>query len=405
MPHPNSRLLRDINRSAILNTIREHSPIARTQIAQDLQISIPTVMRVVGDLVAEGLVLELDEYEYTGGRPRPLLAYNASASLVIGVDLGGAEMVGALTDLAGVIQEEERQPFAGNAPEENVEKLCALIGRLSATAQKLGNKIRMVGVGVPGVTLRDTGVVVWAPGLGWRDYPLLEILQERLGLPVFLENDANLAALGEWGFGAGKGMKNMVLLAIGRGLGAGLILGGQLYRGQHSAAGEIGYLAPGVEYLRSPHDTFGALESIASELGLIRRAQSFFKQKDVLAQPPELTSASIFRAASEGKPWAVQAVSETTDFLSLAIATLSTILDPEVIVLGGSMVYGARGSFENLVLGRIRNTLPAAAPLAVSSLGAHAAALGAIMMVVNGGSRGEAVASMASIFYGKWRSD
>lgn len=399
MSQPTPSLLRNINRAAILTMIRERGPIARSQIARDLKISIPTVMRAVEELIADDLILLLDKYEYTGGRPRPLLAYNADAYAIIGIDLGGIDMSGVLTDLAGVVKEEVCLPRNGNASEENIEKLCSIITMLDSTARASGKKVRGVGIGIPGVTQFSTGIVTWAPSLDWRDLPLRAMLEEKFNLPIFLENDVNLAALGEWGFGAGKGTRNMVLMTVGTGIGAGLILDGILYRGHHSASGEIGYLIPGIDYLRRSYAEYGALEGLASELGMLRRARTLFEQQEGSGRAPEFTSGDVFKAAREGKQWAVQTVSEMTDYLSLAIAALNSILDPELIVFGGGMVLNAKEEFLNQILCCVQDAVPYAPRLVVSSLGPHAVAYGTIMMITNGIEQGGLVSSMANIFY------
>jgi glucokinase len=264
-------LMRSINRTLILELIRNEGPIARSRIARQLSVSLPTVMRVVDELIEEGFVRTLDTLESTGGRPRPLLAFNGKAYAAVGVDLGGTKMFGTVADLEGNVLHETYVPWKDTGPEDSLEALRKLIGELLGVPRPLGQRMRGIGVGAPGVTLSHEGIVTWAPSLGWRDLPLKQILTECFDVPVYVDNDVNLSALGELGFGVGRGVENLVCIAVGTGIGAGIIIGGSLYRGHSHSAGEIGYLLPGVEFLRQRYDQFGALESLASGTGIAVR--------------------------------------------------------------------------------------------------------------------------------------
>ncbi len=377
-----ARVMRSINRTAILDLIRQKSPIARSEIARQLHISLPTAMRIVDDLIAEDLVRYQGSRGSTRGRPSALLEFNGKAYAVIGVDLGGAQMFGTVADLSGAVQHEIYLPRNGQSPKENLEQLCELIERLLDAPRPPGQRIRGIGIGAPGLTLSPEGVVVWAPSLGWRDLPLKRILSERFDVPVFVENDVNLAALGEWGFGAGRGAQNLVCISVGTGVGAGIILDGALYRGHHQAAGEIGYLLPGVEFLGRRYDQFGALESLASGTGIARRAQELLEAEGLPLPAEGLSAEGVFAAARRGEPWAQKVVSDTVDYLSLAIVSISTVLDPEVIVLGGGVARSADLLIEP-ILRRLDGIMLCVPRLAASPLGRRAAVMGAIMLVLN----------------------
>jgi glucokinase-like ROK family protein len=376
-------LMRSINRSAILELIRENSPIARSQIARKLNMSLPTVMRIVDDLMEEDLVRLHGMGESTGGRPSRLLEFNGNAYAVVGIDLGGTKLFGTVADLSGTIQHELHVPHGdGKGPQDHLEELCAFIETLMDAPRPNGQPIRGIGVGAPGLTLVPEGIVTWAPSLGWRDLPLQQILTERFDMPVFVENDVNLTALGEWGFGAGRGTQNMVSIAVGTGIGAGIITDGALYRGHNQTAGEVGYLLPGVEFLGRCYDQFGALESLASGAGIAQRACQVLKQEREQAPPEDLSAHDVFSAARANQPWARQVISETVDYLSLAIASISALLDPEIIILGGGVARSADLLIEP-ILERIKGAVPFVPRLVASPLGRRAAAMGAIMMVLN----------------------
>jgi glucokinase-like ROK family protein len=375
-------LLRSINRSAILDLIRENSPIARSQIAQQLAISLPTVMRIVDELIAEDLVHSHGSAEFTGGRPRPLLEFNGQAYAVVGVDLGGTKMFGTLADLNGSVQHEVYIPHGEAGTDDCLERLCELIERLLDAPRPPGQRVRGVGVGVPAITLTPEGIVTWAPSLGWRDLPLKKILADRFAMPVVVENDVNLAALGEWGFGAGRGTQNMVCIAVGTGIGAGIIIGGALYTGHNQAAGEIGYLPPSREYLGCCFDQFGALENLASGPGIAARARQLLEQEGLSVPTEELSAEDVFNAARRGEAWARQVVGDTVDYLSLAIAGVSSLLNPELVILGGGVARSADLLIEP-ILGRLQGVVPFVPRLVASSLGRRAATMGAIMLVLH----------------------
>ncbi len=376
-------LLRSLNRTAILNLIRTESPIARSEIARRLNMSLPTVMRVVEKLIQEDLVY-FHGSERSGGRRRPLLEFKGSAYAVVGVDLGGTKMYGTVSDLNGTVQHELHLAWQdGGGPGEALEALYRLIEELLAMPRPGGQKIRGIGVGAPGVTLSETGTVLWAPSLGWRDLPLKQLLSDRFQLPVFVENDVNLAALGEFGFGLARGTPNLVCIAIGTGIGAGILIDGRLYRGHNQGAGEVGYFPPGIEFLGRRYDEFGALESLASGTGITRRAAQLLTQRqERVPLEDSLTAEDVFHFARQGQPWAQQVIDETVDFLSIAIASISALLDPEVIVLGGGVARSADLLIEP-IRRRIDGVVPFVPHLVASDLGPRAVVMGAIMLVLD----------------------
>jgi predicted NBD/HSP70 family sugar kinase len=374
--------MRTINRTAVLDMIRLHSPISRTHIAHLLHASLPTIMRSVDDLVATDLVRLSDRTETNGGRPSRLLEFNGPSYAVVGVDLGGSSMYGTVADLSGRIQHEIHMPQVENDPEENLQRLYRLIEDLLSAPRPSGQSVRGIGVGAPGVTCFPEGMVTWAPSLGWRDLPLQALLSQHFEPPVLVENDVNLAALGEHGFGAGRGVHSLVCLAIGTGVGAGIILNGALYRGFHLAAGEIGYLLPAVQFLRQRYERYGALETLASGTGIAARARQLLQERGA-AIPAGLSAEHVFSAARLNETWACQVLEETADYLSLAIAAVSCLLDPELVVLGGGITPSAAVLLEPL-RARLEGTVPFLPRLEISQLGYRAAVMGAIMLVLSG---------------------
>ncbi len=374
--------MRRLNRSSILDLVRQASPISPTEISTRLNLSLPTVMRILEELAHQELVVRLEEQQYSGGRPRSLVAFNGTSHAVIGLDLGGTKMYGTVADLCGTVHAEIYRASIPSSPEENLHLTIEMIEELLQVPRNEGQKVLGIGIGAPGVTLFEEGVVTWAPSLGWRDLPLRDLLAQRFGLQVVVENDVNLAALGEYGFGVAKGASSLVCLAVGTGIGSGIVLERRIYRGYHQSAGEVGYLLPSKDALGKRYDQFGALESLASGSGVVWRAQELIRSLNLPIETQTLTAEMVFDMARQGEAWAQSIVDETVDYLALVIAAISVVLDPEVIVLGGGVSRSADILVEP-ILSRLQGCLPAPVRLVVSDLGYRAAVMGAIMLVLD----------------------
>jgi glucokinase-like ROK family protein len=374
--------MREINRSAILEIIRRESPIARSAISERLKVSLPTVMRIVDELIEEGYVRPQGSTQWSGGRRRSLLEFNADRFVVIGVDMGGTKFYGAISDFGGNILDEVDMGRHSTSAEENYERLIELIDALLASS-KLGDRhVRGIGVGAPGITLHKQGIVKWAYSLDWRDFPLKARLSEHYKLPITVDNDVNLAAMGELWFGAGQNIQNMILIVCGVGIGAGIIIDGALYRGASEASGEVGNFLPGREFLGKNYQDFGALEKVASGIGVVERARASLQSEGNADAIASLTADDVFLAARQGQPWATSIVADTVDYLAIAVANLAVAFDPQLIVLGGSV-----SSFPDLfirpVLKRLEGAIPTLPNLVVSKLGLRAGVMGAITNVLH----------------------
>ncbi len=374
--------MRDINRSAVLEIIRRESPISRTAIAERLEVSLPTVMRIVDELIEDGFVRLQGTKEWSGGRRRPLLEFNSDGYVVLGVDMGGTKMYGAVSDLGGNILDEVYISRHRSSGEDSFNYLTSLIDKLLASPKVKGRRVRGIGVGAPGVTFHNEGIVTWAYTLHWDKFPLKARLSERYNLPITVDNDVNLAALGELWFGAGQNYQNMVLVAIGTGIGAGVIIDGALYRGSREASGEIGNMIPGREFLGKNYRDFGAMETVASGTGIAGRARALLTTRRTPEQLQELTAEDVFEAARTGEGWAWTVINETVDYLSIAIANLVSAFDPEIIVLGGGVSQSA-DLLIRPIQSRIENAIPNPPRLVVSDLGLKATVMGAITNVLH----------------------
>ena len=295
---------------------------------------------------------------------------------VAGIDLGGSSMRVALASETGMILARQALPIdAAAGPEallaRAVETIRALQHELGVAADSLGS----AGIGTPGLVDARGGRVRSASNLaGWLDVPVRSLLTARLGVPICIENDVNMAALGEQAYGVGRGWHSFVFVALGTGLGAGLIVNGELLRGAHDASGEIGYTCIDEQRLGPLFRREGRLEALVGGSGISRRAWRL--RRDRGAEEAS-SDGDVFAAARAGDVEAKELVIESARWLGIAIGNLAAALDPEGVVLGGGI-----GAQADLLLAPIRAVVRQIAPAPVlivpSALGADAQLRGAI---------------------------
>lgn len=359
--------MRAINRSAVVEYLRLSGLTSRTELSRKLNISKPTVMRIIDELIDGEFVIPSGKVEAGGGRHRELLALNKTNNLVIGVDVGGSHISGAIINIYGDIVQERSAVVEWSAPDENFTIVRDFLVEMQAISMEGIRNVLGMSIGIPGIVERESGTVVLAPSMDWYGYPIQKKLEEHINLPVSVENDVNLAVQGEHWYGGGVGVDNLIMIAIGTGIGAGVILDGKLHRGYRESSGEIGYILPGVQYLNKKYPGFGALEFLASGKGIADLAG-----KD--------SAEDVFDAVAAGEESAVAVIEDAVDNLSLAIANVSVCFDPELIILGGGVSKGYQPYFEKIVE-RITGAIPSVPRIEVSRLQDKAVMLGAAVNV------------------------
>jgi predicted NBD/HSP70 family sugar kinase len=360
-------LLKDMNERTVLEAIRDGAPISRAEISRLAGISKPTVSLALQSLLDAGLVRETAP---DPGRP----SYGAvffepvpDAALVLGLDLGGRFLRGAVCDLHGSIRARQDVELAGADAATALEAIVALRDTLVAAVGLPGDLINGAVVGVPGVVGTPDGLVHLASVPGLEGLPFALRLRERLELPVVVENDINLAALGEHWQGVARGVDDFVFLSVGTGLGAGLVLRGELHRGRNGAAGELDNALVGLGQDVDP--CAGAVSELAARL-----AHSWEGQTRLTApyDPP-----AIFAAARMGDRLANDVVAEVARRIALHVAPVAAVADVQLVVLGGGL-----GTNGDLLLDPVRGLLAGWVPypprVEVSSLGEAAVLTGAL---------------------------
>lgn len=326
--------IRNINQTLLLHLIRERQPISRVDIARMTGLRPGTISSIVNRLIKKGVIFEGAEGPSSGGRKPTYLNINAENAYVLAIDIGVRDTAYAVSDFNGRILKQKNLITEG-AP-------AAFIDRLAAEVQKLIRsdygraKFAGVGVSVPGLIKRETGEVAVSPNLGWRDLALRELLEAKLKLPVYVENDANAAAFSELWYGPLDEIKVKTLLYIlvVDGLGCGLIINGKLHVGSKVGMGGFGHMCiePNGELCSCGRK--GCWETLASESATIARYHRLMSNKN-----GSITTSitDIIAQANRGDAKALAALTSTAEYLGEGIASLAHGLSPETIVVGGDI--------------------------------------------------------------------
>ncbi len=302
-------------------------------------------------------------------------------AVVIVVDMGGTKIAGGLATASGQLSARRTMPTWPTDGPGGLEALVAMIEGLQHAARRDGMLARGVGVSVAGIVRHDAGVVHLAPNLRWHDFPLRAVLEERLGLPVIVGNDAKLATLGEYGVGAGDAGETLFGLWIGTGVGGGIVVDGRILHGAHDAAGEVAYLLPDRAALRRRYPDLGALELALAGPGIADRAAARLATSPGMGSVlgnggGRLRAADVFAAAQGGDAVADAVLTETLDYLALALANVATVLDPHRIVIGGAVGLALTPWYDAIV-GRLAGRIPHVPHIFAATLGEAAPLAGA----------------------------
>ncbi|WP_421759019.1 ROK family protein [Devosia sp.] len=337
------------------------APTASDESAQHTRMAIET-------LAAAGWIEDRGNGHFTLSRTR---------GLVIGLDLGGTKLRGAIGDAAGTISDEYDLPTSNNAPDSALAQIAEMAESLAARAGVPLSAIEQISVGVPGAVAPDGRVTV-SPNVAFhQNTPLADTLIKKLGVPVSVDNDGNLSAYGEYMHGIGKerGARSLAFLALGTGVGMGLIVEGQMLRGASGAAGEIGLLPFGPDpFAAAAAEPDGAFEAaVGSEA--IRRGYA--------ARHPgtEFDARDVFERANAGDADAQAVIAEATRGIAVGVASVIALLDPGIVVIGGGI--GARPGFAEAVARLTAQLFPTACDIVPSRLGERAGVVGALAQALN----------------------
>ena len=361
----------ELNTFLVLDAIRSRGHVTRRQLGLELGLSNASVSRIVKRLLTAGLIAQEPGAGAVRGRIPAVLRFVGPPGGVIAVDLGGTRCHGALADLAGGVVTEDFRP-AGEGSEA-VGALLSCIATLEARATELAMPVRAAVVGIPALIDPASSLATAGPNVHWQGLDLLGILREQLTLPFEVDNDVNLGALGQAWRGVGRGAHSFVLISLGTGIGGAVVIDGHLIRGRHNAAGEVGYFPVG----RGGADGRAGFEDVASGTALLARAAELIAGGRPSSLTAEYAVADVFTAARRGDQVGVQVVGELIGHVAAAITGATALVDPERIILDGSIGRALEPWLDDL-----RSAVAAGVfrppDIVVSTLGPDATVLGAV---------------------------
>ncbi len=388
-----TRILKSINVLAALKVIRSTSGLSRADIARTTGLTPATVSSVVSILVSAGIVRETGYGESSGGRPPLLLEFNPDAFYIAGVDLGVSKVITVVTNLEGEVVSRARLEIDAHAgPEAIISRLLDATRAAFADAGDAASKIAGIGLSVPGLIDAERGLSVFAPNIpGWASIHIAKRFRDEFELPCWVENDARAMAIGEAMFGAGRGYQNILCVNVGRGIGAGIIVNGEIYRGKQSGAGELGHMTVDPNGPMCPCGNHGCLEVMAAGPSIAAaaiRAVSSGASTSIReltgGRIEEITAEVVSEAADQGDTLAQGLIRESGRYLGIGIANALNLLSPEIVVIGGGVARAG-----DILFGEVRKTVQRRAfttmvnlpPIVPSARGEDASSIGAAALV------------------------
>jgi glucokinase len=329
-------LLRHTNALRVLKLLRESGSCSKADLVRASGLSAPTITNVVGDLLSADLIKALGEGESNGGRPPDIIAFKAERGCVLAVKITADSVSFLLADLNGKELDTHEMPLGGR--KTTPDAICILIGeevrRLLRKHRKKREQLLAVVVGVPAITNVDEGMVLSISTLeNWRSVPLRAKLSKIVDCLVIVENDTNLAAQGERYCGAAQAEETFILIHIGPNVGAGIVLGGQIYHGSQWSAGEIGYLRlPNTSRRRPTLHEFGELETVLTSAGILESWNEGKKNAS-----GEMDALAVLNLAQGGDARAEKIVQHRAGIVADIVVNLSLILNPGLILLEGEV--------------------------------------------------------------------
>lgn len=385
--------MRRTNATLVLLAVRDHGPLSRTELAKLTGLSKPTVNAIVSDLCAQGYVRETENASIKQERPGPRatsLRFVANVGHVLGLDLGATRLSAMVTDLTGhpVAYEQKQLDNPGYMadPEQFMGAVEELVDAALSAGQLTREHLWAVGIGVPGFIDQELGSLKLAPAFAnWRNVPFRQLLLSHFGCPVFIENEVQLSILAEQRWGEAKEVQNAVYLHLGSGIGMGLLIRGEIFRGADGFAGEVGFMD-----IPDPDDAtpsnFGSFEWAAGGLAYARLARRAIQNGEsprlaelAKGRVASVNAETVFQAARDGDAAAREIVDRLVGRLASGVANICCVLNPEMVILGA----GLSRAGEQL-LAPLRERVAALIPMpprrmTISALSGRSAVLGAVV--------------------------
>jgi len=340
--------VRKVNRSLVLNTLRLHAPASRAEVANITGLTRGTVSNIVNVLIEDGLVHEDKLQDSKIGRPSVALGLSPEGGAVVGVEIGVDFISVLLTNfVAKPLWEVRSQTNPSQSQTDIINQAEKYIDQALSIAKEQGLRPLGIGVGVPGLVNILQGNLIVAPNLHWRNVPLRLIWNQRFHLPIYIDNEANLSALGEYYFGIARNVDNFIYLTSDIGLGGGIMIDGRLFRGGHGYGGEIGHMQRNPQGELCGCGRRGCWETQVGPRAVLSRVKKEFETHhdqsllDACSGNLEnLTFDIVVKFALSGDLICLQAIEEVAVNLGVGIADLVNIFNPDLIVIGGAFIQG-----------------------------------------------------------------
>ncbi|WP_346208076.1 ROK family transcriptional regulator [Caldifermentibacillus hisashii] len=329
----NQQLVKQINKTLVLETILHEAPISRADISQKVGLNKGTVSSLVNELLEDQLIYESGPGQSSGGRRPVILLFNEKAGFSIGIDLGVNYILGVLTDLKGNIMVEVNKKLTIRSYEVVIEILKSVISDLINAAPQSHYGIVGIGIGVPGL-VNNHGEILVAPNLGWKNINLREEIENSFDIPVFIENEANAGAYGEKLYGAGKENDNILYISAGIGIGVGIVLNGELFYGMNGFSGEAGHMIVHVNGKDCTCGSSGCWELYASEKALLEEAK---KLKLTGVTEETLSIELLLELANKGNEDIINLFHSIGMYLGVGINNIINIFNPEQVIIGNRL--------------------------------------------------------------------
>jgi glucokinase-like ROK family protein len=386
--------VRKINKSVVLNTLRLNAPISRARLANLTGLNRGTVSNIINDLLDEGLVSENEQEESKIGRPGVSLGLRPDGGAVIGLEIGVDFISLLLTNfVAGTLWETRVQTNPSQSPTSIINQAEQLVDQALSIAKEQRLRPLGLGIGMPGLINIHRGELIIAPNLNLKNVPLRLMWNQRFHLPIYIENEANLAALGEYYFGVARGVDNFIYLSSGIGLGGGIMIDGHLFRGGHGYAGEIGHMQRDPQGERCGCGRIGCWETQVGPRAVLRRVKKELQVHSdqtlldaCLGDFNNLTFEMVVKFALEGNILCRQAIEDIAANLGAGIADLVNVFNPELVVIGGALILGKdilQPIIEKTIFSNVLQPSADGLRIAFSERGANACALGAVAIVLD----------------------
>ncbi|MBU4602794.1 ROK family transcriptional regulator [bacterium] len=351
----NLRLVQKINRSLVLNLIREKGPLSRADISKITKLTRSTVSSIVEYLIRKDLIKEIGLTSSGVGRKAILLELNSKAYYSIGVDLGTLHTTITIIDLLGRIEKRIEYPTNCQLEKDKIlEKLKANIYNIIKNSGIKREKIAGIGIAAPGL-IDKKGTMLITPNFGWRDTPLREILKKKFHIPVFVDNNVNVMALAESEFGEGQGVKNFVFINVGMGIGSGVVINGELFHGESNCTGEIGHTTVDYNGPKCSCGNNGCLEVMASGPAIAKRAIKAIKEgeKSLISKLVnydfnQISAEIVATAANQGDKLGQSIMEETGEYLGTGVANIINLFNPKLVIIGGGVTQAGDLIFKPL---------------------------------------------------------